>query len=97
MNNIKKIFEKINKNKEELKIKIQKEFTSLRNALNIREDELLLEVDKKFKDNFIDELFIKESEKFPNKVKLSFENGKKIEKENKNNNLNLIIYDCIAI
>ena len=97
MNNIKKIFEKINENKEELKIKIQKEFTSLRNALNIREDELLLEVDKKFKDNFIGEEFLKESEKFPHKIKLSLENGKKIDNENKNNKLNLMIYDCIRI
>ena len=35
------IFEKIDKNKEELKTNIQKTFTRLRNVLNEREDELL--------------------------------------------------------
>ena len=39
-------YDKIENNKEELKKAIQKEFTKLRNALNDREDELLLEIDK---------------------------------------------------
>ena len=42
---IKIILENINKNKEQLKIEIQNVFTKLKNELNIREDELLLEVD----------------------------------------------------
>ena len=46
INKLKVIFEKINSNKEELKLNIQKIFTKIRNALNDREDELLLEVDK---------------------------------------------------
>ena len=45
---LKTIFEKITKDKEELKIKIQKIFTKVRNEINNREDELLLEVDKKY-------------------------------------------------
>ena len=45
---LKVIIEKITKNKEEIKLKIQKIFTNLRNAINNREDELLLEVDKQF-------------------------------------------------
>jgi chaperonin cofactor prefoldin len=34
-------FDKINDNKEELKLKIQKIFTKIRNALNDREDKIL--------------------------------------------------------
>ena len=43
------------KNKEELKIKIEKTFTKIRSVLNNREDELLLGVDKEFKDLYYDE------------------------------------------
>ena len=46
INELKEIFRKICENKESLKLKIQKIFTKLRNSLNEREDELLLEVDK---------------------------------------------------
>ena len=94
---LKNIFEKINENKEELKLKIQNIFTKIRNALNNREDELLLEIDKQFNDNFGDEDIIKESEKLPNKIKISLEKGKKIEKEWNNNELSSNIYDCINI
>ena len=45
---IKIIFEKLNENKESVKLKIQKIFTKIRNAINEREDKLLLEVDNKF-------------------------------------------------
>ena len=44
INEIKKIYEDINKNKEDLKIKIQTIFTKLRNELNKKEDKLLLEI-----------------------------------------------------
>ena len=40
INQLKSLFEKINKNKEELKIKIQKIFTKIRNEINVREDEI---------------------------------------------------------
>ena len=89
------IFEKINKNKEELNMAIQKEFTVIRNALNNREDELLLKVDNKFRDKFFNDKFIKESEKLPNKVKLCLEEGKKINLDN--NHLNILIHNCINI
>ena len=45
---LKQLFEKINKNKEKLKLNIQKVFTKIRNEINNREDQLLLEVDKKY-------------------------------------------------
>ena len=54
-NKLKIILEKIIKNKEELKLNIQNTFTKIRNALNNRDDELLLEVDKKFNELYCDE------------------------------------------
>ena len=95
INNLKKISEKITKTKEELKLNIQKIFTTIRNALNNREDELLLEVDKKFEDIYFDEKIIKQLEKLPNKVKLSLEKSKNIE-----SNINksaLFLNECIKI
>ena len=40
--------QKINENKENMKKEIKKLFTKIRNNLNEREDEILLEIDKKF-------------------------------------------------
>ena len=95
---LKIMFEKINENKEKLKLKIQKIFTNIRTILNEREDEILLEVDNKYNDIYCNEEIIKESVKLPNKVKLSLEKGKLIEKEwNDENKLNSIINDCINI
>ena len=78
---LKTIFNKINENKEELKTKIQNIFTKIRTTLNEREDELLLEVDNKYNDIFCNEDIIKESEKLPNKIKISLEKGKLINNE----------------
>jgi len=97
INNLKKISEKINENKEELKEKIQKLFTKLRNIINDREDELLLEVDKKFNEIYFNEDIIKQIEKLPNKIKYSLEKGKTINDEWINNKLNSSINDCLNI
>ena len=78
INELKIIYEAIDKNKEEIKKNIQKVFTNLRNCLNDREDELLLEIDKKFETEFFIDNIIKESEKLPNKVNISLEKGKLI-------------------
>ena len=69
INEIKVVFQKINKDKEDLKLNIQKIFTKIRNAINEREDEILLKVNQLF-----DNIYMKESEmnnidKYPNKVK----------------------------
>ena len=98
INSIKIIYEKIVEKKEELKIKIQGLFTKIRNILNDRKDELLLEVDKKYEETFFKEELIKDCEKLPNKIKISLEKGKSIDKDWENNNkLNSIINDCINI
>ena len=98
INKIKIIYDKINEKKEEIKLKIQGIFTKIRNALNDREDELLLEIDKKYKNIYFKEELIKECEKLPNKIKISLEKGKLIDKEWDNDKiLNSIINDCINI
>ena len=98
INKIKIIYDKINEKKDELKIKIQGIFTKIRNILNDREDELLLEVDKKYEEIYFKDELIKECEKLPNKIKISLDKGKSIDKFWENNNkLNSIINDCINI
>ena len=94
---LKKLFDKIKENKEELKLKIQNIFKKIRNALNEREDKLLLEVDNQFNNKFGDENIIKESEKLPIKIKESLEKGKIIENKWNKNKLNSLINDCINI
>ena len=92
------VYEKINKNKEELKSNILKIFTKIRNILNEREDELLSELDKIFDKECFKENIIIKSEKLPNNIKKSIEKGKIIDKEwNNNNKLNVLIQECIDI
>jgi hypothetical protein len=97
INEIKSIFEKIEKDKEKIKTNIQNIFTKFRNELNDKEDKLLLEIDKEFEDKFINENIIKESEKLPNKIKENINRGKSIDNNWKNNKLNCAINDCINI
>ena len=95
---LKIIVEKLSKNKEEIKLNIQKIFTKIRNAINNREDELLFEVDQEFEKLYFNEDILTETLKLPNKIKISLEKGKLIDKEwNNNNKLNSLIYDCINI
>ena len=97
MKELKGFFEKIEKNKEDLKIKVQNIFTKIRNTLNDREVQLLLEIDNIYNDKYFDESIIKKGEKFPKQIKLSLEKGKLIDKEWDNNNLYSYINDCINI
>jgi len=96
---LKKILEENNEKKEALKVNIQKVFTKLRNSLNEREDQLLLEVDKQYNDKFYYEDIIKKTEKLPKKVKSSLEKGKLIDEQwkNENNKINSLINDCLNI
>ena len=85
---LKDIYEKINESKEKLKGKIQNIFTKIRTELNNREDKLYEEVEAKYNELYFKEELIKESEKLPNMVKVSLDNGKI--KENDWNDENLL-------
>ena len=95
---LKNIYETIIKEKEELKIKIQKLFTDIRNTLNEREDEILNEIEKKYDEIFIKENIIKESMKLPKKITNVMEKGNLIDKDwEDNNKLPCLINDCLNI
>ena len=97
MKQLKEFFEKIDKDKEDLKLKVQNIFTKIRNALNDREIQLLLEIDNIYNNKYFDENIIKKGEKLPKQIKLSLEKGKLIDKEWDNNNLYSYINDAIKI
>lgn len=69
----------------------------MKNIINKREDEILLEIDNKFKYIYFDEDAFKQYDKFPNQINLSLEKGNFIEKKWVENNINLnnLIYYCI--
>ena len=90
-NDIKKIFEQINEKKGKLKSKIQDIFTILKDALNNREDELLLNVDKEYdnllcKDNF---------ETIPDRINSYLEKCKNI--DDFDNDIYKLISECSEI
>ena len=98
INEIKIIFEKINENKKNIKIKIQQIFSKIRNEINKREDEILLKVDEKFDTLFFKEDMVKECDKLPNKIEMSLQKGKIINDSwNDQNKINSLINDCINI
>jgi tryptophanyl-tRNA synthetase len=100
INELKNIFEKINEDKEKIKLKIQTIFTNLRNQLNEREDFLLLEVDNKFNECYFSENLIKDSEKLPKSIIKNLEKGKLLlngMKDKEKNKLNSFVNDCINI
>jgi len=77
---------------------VTKIFTKIRNHLNEREDEILLEIDDKFNNLYFKEELFNKSENLPNKIKISLEKGKIINNEwDNNNNLNSKINDCLEI
>ena len=94
---MKNIFENIEKDRNNIKLEIQNIFTKLRNVLNNREDGLLLLVDSIFYNNYFSEDMIKNGEKLPKQIKISIDNGKLIDKDWDNNNLNYYINNCINI
>ena len=98
INELKDILEKINLKKEELKSKIQNIFTKLRNALNDREDKLLIEVEQKFDEFIFKEELSKKFEKMPNIIKKSIEKFKSVDNEwNDKEKLKPLINDCINL
>jgi hypothetical protein len=96
---LKEMIEKINKSKEEIKLKIAKVFAKIRNAINEREDEIISDIDKKYNNLGINEEIIRKSEKLPQKIKISLDNGKTLNDnwDNNEKKLNNKINDCINI
>ena len=99
INELKKIFENVTKSKEELKLRISSIFTRLRNSINEREDEILLEVDNIFDKTYFKEDKIKQIEKLPKQIKQNLEKGKILSENWENNEIKLSskINDCINI
>jgi len=95
---LKDIYEKINESKDKLKGEIQNIFTKIRTELNNREDKLYEEIETKYNELYFKEELIKESEKLPNLVKNTLENGKIRENDwDDENLLPKLIYDSINI
>ena len=98
MKKLKEIYEKINESKEEIKLKISKIFTKIRNVINEREDQLLLELDNIYVKSYFKEDIIKKGEKIPNLIKSFLEKGKLLNNEwNDDNNLIEKINDYLNI
>ena len=94
---LKVLLEKINEDKEKYKINIQKKFTEIRNCLNEKEDQLLSLIDEYYNSTYFKGDIIKETEKLPKKIKLSLKIGENIEKKWDDNNLSLMLNNCINI
>ena len=98
VDNIKNYAEKNEEIKENIKSKILKTITIIRNKLNEREDELLSELDIFFSQLCPDEKEIKIFEKIPKKIKELLSKRNEItNKLNDNFLLNSFINDCINI
>lgn len=95
INNLEKLFDKKEKDKETLKVRVQKVFTKIRNELNDREDLLISEIDKQFDNLYFEEKLMRKLEKLPKKSKNNLEKGKLINLDK--NKLSSIINDCIVI
>ena len=95
---MKEIYEEIIKSKEEIKSKISKIFTKLRDLLNEREDQLLLELNNMYNNLYFKEDLIKKGEEISKQINSFLEKGKILNNEWENNNkLISNINDCINI
>ena len=97
INDVKHLFERMTDNKENLKMKVQKCFTKIRNVLNIREGELLSEIDEIYEKAFLKENMIREFEKLPRKISSLLEKGNMVQKEYSDKKKILLINECIQI
>ena len=95
---LEEFYKMINKSKEELKLNISKIFTKIRNTVNEREDELLLELDNIYDNTFFKEDLIKKCEKLPGLIKNILEKGSSLNQDwNDENKLIENINDCLNI
>ena len=97
INKLKEIYDKMIESKENVKLKISKIFTKLRNIVNEREEYLLTQIDKIFEKSFFKEDLIRKGEKIPNQIKNLMENRNLINEEWDNKILIERINDCINI
>lgn len=97
-NKLKNCYEIIDEFKEELKSKIMKMITNIRNKLNEREDELLSQLESTFLNLYPPEKIMKDYEKLPKKINDILEKRKEMdEKFNNSILLSSYINDCINI
>ena len=95
---LRQIYENISKDKEELKLNIQKIFTKIRSEINDREDKILNEVDKTYENSYFDESLLRKREKISKQIKINLEESKKIDNDWEDNNKSLfLISNCINI
>ena len=89
---------KMEKNKEQAKKEIQAIFTKIRNEINKKEDELLLLVDKKFSELFLDKEKIKKNEIKINYIKKNIKDSKINDNDwNEKDKLSLLINNYLNI
>ena len=95
---IKLLYENLNKEKEDLKKKIQIIFTKIRTALNEREDELISDIDKNYDKFYFTDEFGKNIENLPKKIKLSLESNNLLKEDWDNRDrLNFLINESIKV
>ena len=98
INITKNFYDKVDKLKEDLKSKILKIITNLRNKLNEREDELISEVDKIFSNICPEEKLILNFEKIPKKIISILDQKDALDEKLKDTYLlNSYIIECINI
>ena len=97
INKLKGIFDKMSESKEDVKMKISKIFTKLRNLINEREDKLLTEIDELYEKSFFKEDLIRKGEKISIQIKNLMDKKNLINEEWDNKILVERINDCINI
>ena len=90
---LEELYKTIQENKEQLKINVQKIFCEIKVAIDKRQDEILLDIENKFKESYFDEDLIIKGKKLPKKIKNTLEKGKSIEEKWNNSKDQL----CFAI
>ena len=78
LKNLKDIYEKINASKEEKKLKISNIFNQIKNIINKREEQLLLDLDNTYDNIYFKEDLIKKGELLPDQIKTLSEQGNKL-------------------
>ena len=101
LKDIRTFYEHINPIKEDIIMNIKNIFHNFRILLDNREKELLYEVEEVYSKNFFSDNFLKESNKFPTKIKYNIDKGKNVldkwEEAEEKGKINLLINDCINI